>query len=113
MRRGNSMFEPFREQIERDIDAGLTVKQIWKNLPPGYTYDGLYTYIRVNQIRNGEWAKALDVRPKCVSCEYMREVKNAKGRYDKACMLCTKSWQMISASVRHCPRWCEKVEVNG
>ena len=107
MRKGKSMFNDFHEDIERWCNEGLTVKQMWKKLPPGYTYDGLYTYIRVNFIY-GKWAKELDVRPKCKSCEYMHEVRNAKGRYDKACMLCTKSWQMISASVRHSPRWCEK-----
>lgn len=102
-----SMFDPFVKDIEEWCDQGLTVKQIWAKLPAGYAYQSLYTYIRKNRIREGAWKRAVDARNKCEKCEYCKEVRNAKGKFDKACMLCTKSWRMISASVIYRPTWCE------
>ena len=109
MRKGQSMYSPYREQIEKWCDAGLTINQMLEKFPPGYTYQSLYTYIRVNQIKDGAFKRELQARNVCDTCEYCKKIKNVKGTYNKADnRLCTLSWRLIQYSARHCPVWCEK-----
>lgn len=111
MRKGDSMFNEFREDIERWCDEGLTIMEMHSRLPEGYAWKSLYNYIRVNKIREGAWKRGIDKRNVCDKCEYCKRVKNIKGAYNVGNdRLCTKSWRMIQYSVRHCPKWCEKGE---
>lgn len=104
----NSIFDPFREQIEEMIDDGFSVKQIWNTLPEGYSYESLYGYIRVNKIREKGITRHVDAKHQCDTCEYCKHFVNGKGRANKQeDRICTKSWRVITVHVRHCPRWCE------
>ena len=100
-----SMFDPYRDQIKEWCDQGLTITQMVEELGGYFVPNTLYTYIDKHKLRT---VTVYDARNKCDSCEYCQVVKNAMGKYDKACRLCKKSWRMISASVVHSPRWCEK-----
>ena len=109
MRKGDSMFSPFREKIVEMCAQGLTCKQMLNELPEGYSRDSLYTYILVNDLRQEAWEKIYMHRNHCNECEYCKEFKNSQGFINKSeHYICTKSWRVIKASVRHCPRWCEK-----
>ena len=114
MRKGQSMFSPFREQIEKWCDEGLTIRQMIEQLPPGYEYQSLRSYIVSNRIRDGAYGREINARNVCNLCEYCHKVKNVMGTYNVADnRICTKSWRLIQYSVRHCPTWCEKVVENG
>lgn len=102
-----SMFDPFRELIEKCLMDGMTVRETLAQLPEGYVYDSLYTYIRVNKLNDGNLKGEIDARHRCDTCEYMKIIKNKNGKYDKSHRLCTKSWQILNMSVVCCPRWCE------
>ena len=102
-----SMFDPYREQIEKCCDAGMSLRETFEILPEGYTFSAFYSWLRSNRIREGAWKREVDARNLCDKCEYCKVIKNHMGRYDKSHKLCTKSWQIISASVAHCPTWCE------
>lgn len=113
MKKGKSMYDEFREDIEKWCDQGLTIKEMFAKLPPGYRYQGLYNYIRLNNIRDNAWTRELEKRNKCNQCEYCHKVKNVMGTYNKADnRICTLSWRLIQYSVRHSPVWCEKGENN-
>ena len=104
----DSMFDPFRQEIEEMIDDGFSIKQIWNTLPEGYSYESLYGYIHVNKIREKGITRHVDAKHQCNECEYCKRYLNGKGKINKKeDRICTKSWRVISASVRHCPRWCE------
>ena len=103
------MFSPFREKIIEMCAEGLTCNEMLKELPPGYARDSLYTYILVNGLRDEAWEKIYAHRNHCNECEYCHEFLNSKGTTNKKeDHICTKYWRVIAASVRHCPRWCEK-----
>lgn len=107
------MFEPFKDQIMEWISLGYTCQQMIDELPEGYYRDSLYTYIRVNKLRDNAWKKIYEARNHCYDCEYCHAFKNAMGTENKEDNhICTKSWRVISASVRHQPRWCEKGRKN-
>ena len=109
MRKGDSMFNQFREDIEKWCDEGLTIMEMHSRLPEGYSWKSLYCYIRTNKIRNGALERGIDKRNVCDKCVYCKKVRNVKGTYNKADnRLCTLSWRLIQYSVRHCPTWCEK-----
>lgn len=103
-----SMFDPYREQIEKWCDEGMTIREAHKMFPEGYSYEGLMSYINVHHIREGAWKRELDARRVCDKCEYCQEFKNSLGNVNVAeNRICTLSWRIIGGSVRHCPRWCE------
>ena len=103
-----SMFDPFREDIEKWCDQGMTLQQAYNMLPAGYSFGGFYSYLRAKGIRGCSWNREIDIRNKCAHCEYCHEFKNAKGFVNRQeHLICTKTWRVIGASVRHCPRWCE------
>lgn len=103
-----SMFDEFRPMIEQLCDEGFSYKQVYDQLPDGYAYSSLCSYITVNKIRRGKWTKAVDNRNVCDKCEYCKHFVNGKGRPNKGeDRICTKSWRVLTAGVRHCPRWCE------
>ena len=104
-----SMFEPFREDIEKWCDAGLTMRQAFSKLPEGYSFSSFCEYIYVNNIRGRRWQRAIDTRNECSECEYCQKFKNEMGRYNKVLnRICTKHWRLLNGSIRHCPMWCEK-----
>ena len=103
-----SMFDPYREQIEKCCDEGMTIREVHKMFPEGYSYQALMSYIRVHHIREGAWKRAIEARKVCDTCEYCQQFKNSLGNVNVAeNRICTKSWRIIGGSVRHCPRWCE------
>ena len=103
-----SIFDPFREQIEKCCDEGMTIREAHKMFPAGYSYQGLMTYIKVNHIREGAWKRELEARRICDKCEYCQQFKNSMGNVNVAeNRICKLSWRIINGSVRHCPRWCE------
>ena len=102
-----SMFDEFREQVEKCCDAGMSLRETFEQLPDGYSYPSFYSWLRVNRIRESAWRREVDARNLCEKCEYCKRIKNSKGTYDKSHRLCTKSWQIINNSVVYCPRWCE------
>ena len=104
-----SMFDPYRKEIERLCDFGLTPRQVFDRLGlnDGYVYESFWQYIYVNKIREGTWTREVDIRNKCDKCEYCHEYRNVMGHIPKAYRICSKSWRVIGASVVHCPIWCE------
>ena len=103
-----SMFDEFLPMIEEMCDQGFSVKQISDALPAGYSYQSLYSYIYVNRIREKAWKRHVDAKHQCNECEFCKQYLNGKGKINKnEDRICTKSWRVISASVRHCPKWCE------
>lgn len=109
MRKGSSMFNPYREDIEMLCAQGLTLKEMMTKLPPNFRYEGLYNYILINNIRDVNLIKEKKGINVCDRCEYCRKIKNVKGEYNKADnRLCTKSWRLIQYSVKLSPVWCER-----
>ena len=106
-RQYSSMFDPYREQIEKCLDDGLTLQQTLDELGSGYLLTTLYTYVRKNNLRGGAWKREIETRRVCDKCEYCKTIRNQRGEYSVSNRLCTKSWQIINCSVVHCPRWCE------
>ena len=103
-----SMFDEFRPQIEEWCSEGRTLREMIGLLPEGYRYGSLMDYIKRKKIR-GKYGNELSKRPVCDKCEFCKRFKNLDGKYNVANdRICTKSWRMISASVSHCPRWCEQ-----
>ena len=103
-----SMYDPFREHIEKCCDSGMTIRQTFETFPAGYTYGALYDYIRKHKIREGAWKRNETAKRVCDQCEYCKKIKNVAGKYNVADnRLCTLSWRLIQYSVRHCPTWCE------
>lgn len=109
MRKGQSMFAPYRKKIEKWCAQGLTLPQMMKKLPSNFRYEGLYNYIRINGIRDVNLMKVKKGANVCDKCDYCHKVRNVKGKYNKADnRLCTKSWRLIQYSVKLCPTWCER-----
>ena len=107
-RKGNeSMFDPFRDQIEKWCDDGLTPRQVFERLPDGYIFNSFYAYLITHRIREGAWKREYENRPVCDKCEYCHEFKNHLGKTTKSNRICTKSWQIINHLVVFCPTWCE------
>lgn len=103
-----SMFDPFREDIEKWCDAGLTLRQAFNKLPEGYSFSSFYEYLRVHGIRGNRWRGELDARNVCNKCEYCKRFVNEMGVQNKVVnRICTKYWRLLSGSVRYCPMWCE------
>ena len=105
----NSLFDPFRSEIEKCCDEGMTTREVFEKLfPAGYSYAGLLSYIKRNNVRGGAWRREIEARRVCDKCEYCKQFKNSLGNVNVAeNRICTKSWRIINGSVRHCPRWCE------
>ena len=108
MRKGDSMFAPFREKIIEMCSSGMTCAEMVKELPPGYSYQSLYTYIRQNCLREQAWEKIYDARNKCSECEYCKEIYNLTNKVVKSYKICSKSWRYVHADGKYCPKWCEK-----
>lgn len=101
-----SMFDPFREQIERGCVEGLSLKEIYEQLPEGYTYAGFYSYLRAQQLRGKIRFTAWDKKHKCDECEHCKNFVNCMGKYDRSHRICTLDWRVINHGVKHCPNWC-------
>lgn len=101
-----SMFDPFRADIERWCDEGLTIKEVYEKLPDGYSFQGFYSYLRTKRIVERAWRKALEARRACDSCEYCKRFKTSRGEMAGS-RICTLSWRILSTDVKICPRWCE------
>jgi len=104
-----SMFDPFREQIEKCCDAGMTMRQTHELLfPVGYSYQGFLSYIRTKGIRESAWKRERDARRVCDKCKYCQRFINSSGEVNVAeNRICKLSWRIINGGVRHCPKWCE------
>ena len=103
------MFDPFREQIEKCCDAGMTKREAHEKLfPAGYSYQGFLSYIRTNHICENAWQREIEARRVCDKCKYCQRFKNSYGKENVAeNRICTLSWRIINGCVRHCPTWCE------
>ena len=102
-----SMFDPFREDIEKWCNAGLTLKEAYGKLPEGYSFGGFYSYLRAKGIRGGSWGRAIDAKNVCNKCEYCKTFQNENGGYNKEMnRICTKHWRLVRGSVVHSPTWC-------
>ena len=103
-----SIFDPFREQIEKCCDEGMTIRDAHKMLPDGYSYQGLMSYIRANHIRENAWKRERDARRVCDKCKYCQQFINSAGTVNVAeNRICKLSWRIIHGGVKHCPKWCE------
>lgn len=112
MRKGTSIFEPYREKIAEWCVQGDTIPQMIEKLGNNYTKSSLYQYIKANDMRYG-YKNVYENRNHCVGCEFCREFRNNMGKYNKENKICTLSWRVIGASVVCSPRWCEKGGNNG
>jgi len=110
---GRSMFDPYREDIKRWCEDGLTCTQMLEKLGGGYLRASLYEYIRRYELRYPKKYEKCQDRNKCDECEFCHEFRNWKGTFDKSNRICTKSWQVISHGVVYSPTWCEKGGTNG
>ena len=103
-----SMFDPFREDIEKWCNAGLTLKEAYGMLPAGYSFGGFYSYLRAKGLRGGNWGRAIDDKNVCDNCEYCKVYQNEQGGMNKRVnRICTRQWRLISGSVVHSPMWCD------
>ena len=99
-----SMFDEHRDKIIEWCAKGYTLDEMVKLLGGYYSRAGLNNYIVTKNIRN----LAGTSKNECNKCKFCHSYKDTYGKEYKTSRICSKSWRVIQASVRHSPKWCEK-----
>ena len=103
--RQTSMFDDFRDKIEKWCKEGKSVAWMITQFPEGYTYDALRCYL----VRNNLIEVVNENRPICDECEYCKIFKNIAGEINSVNnRICSKSWRLIQYNVIKSPKWCER-----
>ena len=111
-KKGESMYSPYREEIIKALDSGMTVKKIFREiiypaLNGACEYCGFVYYINANDLRNATENDGYEIAPKCSECENRGIMK----RVDldmKAICFCRKEEREICNKIKSSPRWCPK-----
>lgn len=106
-----SMFEPFKEDIQRLINDGYCGKQIYDILfrgKEGYSYPSLINYIRNHRIYGDLPEDKFEKIPKCSECESLKSITRCvKDRND--ILMCQETYKEVNRyGITNCPTWCPK-----
>lgn len=103
-----SMYEPYRDAIVAALDAGKTIKQIYREivfpaLNGACEYNGLLHYVNKNGLRYAASGDGYEKIYECKGCEYCGKIQRER------CLpmaYCRKAEREILPVVKTSPRWC-------
>ena len=100
-RKGQSMYSPYRDEIIKALDKGMTVKEIFREIIyPAFN-------INTNDLRNATDNDGYEVAPECSKCESRGMMKRVDEDM-KALCYCRREEREICRLIKNSPRWCPK-----
>lgn len=107
-RKRTSMYEPYRSDIITALDAGKTVKQIYREiicpaLNGACEYNGLLHYVNKNGLRYVTGNDGYEMVLECKGCEYCGEIQRERFL---PMAYCKRVEREILPAVKTSPRWC-------
>lgn len=108
MKKGTSMFSPYKDRIEEMLSAGMSINQIADALSfeIGYAdFNTLYRFIKNNELHSKDYRGNKIKPPICNNCDLCIEHISFDG--ERAVKRCTHSNRMIADKVVTSPMWCE------
>lgn len=111
-RKGKSMYSPYRNEIIKALDKGMTVKEIFREIiypafNGGCEYGGFVYYINANDLRNATDNDGYEIAPECNKCESLGTMRRVN-KDMKALCYCRREEKEICRLIKSSPRWCPK-----
>lgn len=80
------MFAPYRQEIIAALEAGMTVKKIYREIiypamNGGCQYGALVYYVNANGLRSVTNNDGYEIVPRCSDCEHRGKMKRFQERY--------------------------------
>ena len=108
MKKGTSMFSPYKDKIIEMLSAGMSLPQICDELSTelnGADENTLYRFIKNNELHSKDYRGNKIKPPICNNCDLCTEHISFDG--ERAVKRCTYSNRMIADKVVTSPMWCE------
>ena len=104
------MFAPYRQEIIAALEAGMTVKKIYREIiypamNGGCQYGALVYYVNANGLRSVTNNDGYEIAPRCSDCEHCGKMKRFQERY-KEFSYCRIAEREICGQNKSSPRWC-------
>lgn len=111
-RKVKSMFDPYEKKIIALLDAGKSMKQIYREdiypaMHGGCGYEALVYFVNARGLRSVAANDGYEVVPKCAECSECKLLKRHRASTPDM-KICLSALHEINEYVISSPRWCPK-----